>query len=174
MQRQSLEVRSCQDHLSLEHSKNTSNEQEQLQLRQCLQMSTEQIEQLRNDLKNSQENLRDYEHTLEELNSRNYLLENKFLETMTLIDLRNKSLIDAEDQLKKYQNDLGQKQRDLLEKQNQIDQLEQSLIGKAGEVAQLTETLETAQMKTQHREENATKTQIDIQNLQREVRTLET
>jgi uncharacterized protein (DUF3084 family) len=85
---------------------------------------------------------------------------------MTLIDIRNKTLIDYEQQIDKIQNDLS-------DKQSHIDQLEQNLINKTGEVAQLTEKLETDLIKNQQREklaeDNAMKTSNDIKVLQREV-----
>jgi len=85
---------------------------------------------------------------------------------MTLIDIRNKTLIDYEQQIDKIQNDLS-------DKQSHIDQLEQNLINKTGEVAQLTEKFETDLIKNQQREklaeDNAMKTSNDIKILQREV-----
>jgi chromosome segregation ATPase len=95
---------------------------------------------------------------------------------MTLIDLRNKTLIDYEQQIDKLKNDLLQKHKDILDKQSQINQLEQNLIDKSAVVAQLNEILETDQVKNQHREkyaeDNATKTLNDIKTLQREVTSL--
>ena len=110
---------------------------------------------------------------INELNSRNNLLESKLIETMTLVDSRNKTLIDYEQQIEKFQHDLLQKHQDLLEKQSHVDQLEQNLIDKSAEAAELTQTLETGLMKNQHREkfadDNATKALNDIKTLQREV-----
>jgi predicted RNase H-like nuclease (RuvC/YqgF family) len=169
-----LEIRLCQDHLSVEHNKNISNEHEQQQLRNLLQNSNEQLEKVRHELKQSIITNDEFEQTINEFNSRNNLLESKLIETMTLIDLRNKTLIDYEQQIEKYQNDLLQKHKEIIDKQSQIDQLEQNLIDKSGEVAQLTETLETDLMKNQHREkfaeDNATKALNDIKTLQREVK----
>lgn len=171
--KQNLEIRSCQDHLSIEHSKNSSNEHEQQQLRHCLQTSNEQIEKYRQNLNEKQEKLIEYERTIDELNSRNYLFENKFIETMSILDLRNQTIIDYEQQVNKFQIDLLQKHKDLLEKQNLIDQLEQDLIEKSARIAQLTETFETEQIKNQQREKSqedyANQTQADCQNLQRDV-----
>ncbi len=93
---------------------------------------------------------------------------------MTLIDLRNKILIDYEQQIEKCKNDLLQKHKDIIDKQSQIDQLEHKLIDKSAEVAELSETLETDQVKTQQREkyaeDNVTKAMNDIKTLQREVK----
>ena len=109
-----------------------------------------------------------------ELNSRNHLLETKLIETMKLVDLRNKTLIECEQTIEKLKNDFSLKHHDLLDKQIQIEQLEQNLIDKTAEVAQLAETLETDQVKKQHRdkftEDNANKALEDIKILQREVR----
>jgi chromosome segregation ATPase len=169
-----LEFRSCQEHLSVEHNKNTSNEYEQQQLRNLLQLSNEQLEKFRNDLKQNIIKNDEFEQTIDELNCRNNLLERKLIETMTLIDLRNKTLIDYEQQIEKLKNDLLQKHKDILDKQSHIDQLEQNLINKTAEVAQLTETLETDFVKNQQREkyaeDNATEALNDIKTLQREVK----
>jgi DNA repair exonuclease SbcCD ATPase subunit len=169
-----LEFRSCQDHLSAEHNKNTSKEYEQQQLRNFLEISNEQLEKLRNDLRQNIIKNDQFEQTIDELNSHNNLLERKLIETMTLIDLRNKTLIDYEQQIEKYKNDLVQKHKDVIDKQSHIDKLEQNLIDKTAEVAQLTETIETELIKNQHREkfaeENANKALNDIKNLQREVK----
>lgn len=124
-------------------------------------------------MKESLSQIDQFEQTIGELNSRNHLLESKLIETMTLIDHRNKTLLEYEEQLGKIRNECTQKHQDLLEKQIQIDQLEQNLIDKTAEAAQLSETLETDQVKNQHREkyaeDNATKALSDIKTLQREV-----
>lgn len=93
---------------------------------------------------------------------------------MSVLDLRNQTIIDYEQQVNKFQIDLLQKHKDLLEKQNLVDQLEQDLIEKSAHVAQLTETLETEQIKNHQREKSqedyANQTQADCQNLQRDVK----
>jgi flagellar biosynthesis chaperone FliJ len=169
-----LEFRACQEHLSIEHNKNTANEHEQHQLRHLLQISNEQIDKLRTEFKQSIIKNDQLEQTISEFNSRNDLLETKLIETMTLIDLRNKTLIDYEQQIDKMKHDLLQKHKEVLDKQSHIDKLEQNLINKSGEVAQLTETLETDLAKNQHREkyaeDNANKALNDIKILQREVK----
>lgn len=95
---------------------------------------------------------------------------------MTIVELRNKTLIECEQQIEKLQNEISQKHQDLLDRQIQIEQLEQNLIDKTAEVAQLSETLETDQVKNQHREkfaeDNANKALNDIKTLQREVRSI--
>jgi len=92
---------------------------------------------------------------------------------MTLIDLRNKTLIDYEQQMEKIKIELAQKHKDLFDKQCHIDELEQIVINKTGEVAQLTETLETGLVKSHHREkfaeDNASQALHDVKLLQREV-----
>ncbi len=169
-----MEIRTCQEHLSIEHNKNTSYEHDQQQLRSLLQLSNEQLEKLHIELNQSTIRNNQFEQTIIELNSRNNLLESKLIETMQLIDLRNKTLIDNEQQIDKIKNDLLQKHKEILDKQSHIDQLEQNLINKTAEVAQLTETLETDLFKTQHREkfaeDNANKALNDINILQREVK----
>ncbi|CAF1526496.1 unnamed protein product, partial [Rotaria sordida] len=62
-----------------------------------------------------------YEQTINELNLRNNLLETKLIETMTLIDSRNKTIIDYEQQLDRIKNDLLQTTKDILDKQSHID-----------------------------------------------------
>lgn len=127
-------------------------------------------------MKDNLSQIEQFEQTIGELNSRNHLLETKLIETMTLVDHRNKTLIDYEQQLDKIQNDFTLKHQDLLDKQIQIEQLEQNLIDKTAEVAQLSETLETDQVKTQHREkyaeDHANKALNDIKTLQREVKAI--
>ncbi|CAF3647727.1 unnamed protein product [Rotaria sp. Silwood1] len=171
-----LELRTCQEHLSIEHNKNNTNEHEQQQLRNLLQLSNEQLEQIHNNLQEKIIKNEQFEQTINELNSRNNLLETKLFETMTLIDLRNKTIIDYEQQIDKIKNDLLIKTNEILDKQSHIDQLEQNLINKTAEVAQLTETLETDLIKNQHREkfaeDHATKSLNDINVLQRELRHL--
>ena len=93
---------------------------------------------------------------------------------MTLIDLRNKTLIDYEQQMDKIKIELIQKHKEILDKQSHIDELEQIVIDKTAEVAQLTETLETDLVKSHHREkfaeDNASKALNDVKVLQREVK----
>jgi len=92
---------------------------------------------------------------------------------MTLIDLRNKTLIDYEEQMDKIKNELIQKHKEIFDKQSHIDELEQIVIDKTGEVAQLTETVETGFITSHHREkfaeDNASKALHDVKVLQREV-----
>ncbi|CAF5139863.1 unnamed protein product, partial [Rotaria sp. Silwood1] len=130
-----LELRTCQEHLSIEHNKNNTNEHEQQQLRNLLQLSNEQLEQIHNNLQEKIIKNEQFEQTINELNSRNNLLETKLFETMTLIDLRNKTIIDYEQQIDKIKNDLLIKTNEILDKQSHIDQLEQNLINKTAEVA---------------------------------------
>jgi hypothetical protein len=93
---------------------------------------------------------------------------------MTLIDLRNKTLIDYEQEMEKIKTELIQKHKEALDKQSHIDELEQIVIDKTAEVAQLSETLETGLVKSHHREkyaeDNATKAFHDAKVLQREVK----
>jgi hypothetical protein len=93
---------------------------------------------------------------------------------MTLIDLRNKTLIDSEQQMDKIKLELIQKHKEILDKQSHINELEQIVIDKSAEVAQLTETLETGLAKSHHREkfaeDNASKAFHDVKVLQREVK----
>ncbi|CAF4450600.1 unnamed protein product, partial [Adineta steineri] len=109
--KKSLELRTCQERLSIEHNK---NEQEQQQLH--IKQNTLKIDQ--------------FEKSINELNSRNNLLERKLIETMSLIDQRNKILIDNEEKLEKIQNDLLEKQKEIIDGQSQIEQLKQNLINK--------------------------------------------
>jgi predicted RNase H-like nuclease (RuvC/YqgF family) len=138
-----------------------------------LENSIKESEKLHVEFKENLSQIDQFEQTIGELNSRNHLLETKLIETMTLIDHRNKTLMEYEQQLEKIQNDCKQKHQDLLDKQIQIEQLEQNLIDKTAEVAQLSETLETDQVKNQHREKYAedhvNKALNDIKTLQREV-----
>jgi hypothetical protein len=93
---------------------------------------------------------------------------------MTLIDLRNQTLIDYEQEIEKIKTELIQKHKEALDKQSHIDELEQIVIDKTAEVAQLSETLETGLVKSHHREkyaeDNATKAFHDVKVLQREVK----
>jgi vacuolar-type H+-ATPase subunit I/STV1 len=93
---------------------------------------------------------------------------------LTLIDLRNKTLIDSEQQMDKIKLELIQKHKENLDKQSHINELEQLVIDKTGEVAQLSETLETGLVKSHHREkfaeDNASKALHDVKALQREVK----
>ena len=99
--------------------------------------------------------------TVEEFHSQNNLFETKLFETMTLVDLRNKTLIEFEEQMDRMKFELINKHKELLDKQTHINELEQIVIDKTAEVAQLTETLETGLVKSHHREkyaeDNATK-----------------
>jgi hypothetical protein len=152
----------------------STSEHEQQQLRNLLQISNDQLEKVRFDIKQIQNKNEQFEQTIIELNSRNKILEIKLIETMSLIDLRNKALNDNEQQIEKIRNDLLQKHKETLDKQLHIDQLEKNLINKTAEVAELTETLETGLVKTHHREkyaeDHATKAFSDIKVLQREVK----
>ncbi|CAF4105177.1 unnamed protein product, partial [Rotaria sordida] len=174
--KKSLELRTCQEQLFIERNKNNTNEYEQQQLRNLLEISNEQLEQIRNNLQEKIIKNDQYEQTINELNLRNNLLETKLIETMTLIDSRNKTIIDYEQQLDRIKNDLLQTTKDILDKQSHIDQLELNLMDKTAEVGQLTEILETDLVKSQHREkfaeDNATKALNDIKVLQRELRDL--
>ncbi|CAF4129012.1 unnamed protein product [Rotaria sordida] len=174
--KKSLELRTCQEQLFIERNKNNTNEYEQQQLRNLLEISNEQLEQIRNNLQEKIIKNDQYEQTINELNLRNNLLETKLIETMKLIDSRNKTIIDYEQQLDRIKNDLLQTTKDILDKQSHIDQLELNLMDKTAEVGQLTEILETDLVKSQHREkfaeDNATKALNDIKVLQRELRDL--
>jgi chromosome segregation ATPase len=166
-------LRKCQDYLSVELSKTSSNEHEHQQLKQTIQLSKEQIDKLQQDLHQTKIQNEQYEYTIQDLNSRNELIETKLIETMTLIDSRNKTLIDFEQQMDRLKIELIQKHKELIDKQSQIDELEQIVIDKTGEVAELTETLETGLVKSHHREkfaeDNASKALHDVKVLQREV-----
>ncbi|CAF4484731.1 unnamed protein product, partial [Rotaria sp. Silwood2] len=167
-----LELRTCQENLSIEHNKNNTYEYEQQQLRNLLQISNQQLEEIRNNLEEKTLKNEEFEQIINELNSNNNLLETKLIETMTLIDLRNKTIIDYEQQIDKIKNDLLIKTKEIFDKQTHINQLEQNLIDKTAEVAQLNETLETDLVKNQHREkfaeDHATKALSNIKILQRE------
>ncbi|CAF4372346.1 unnamed protein product, partial [Rotaria sp. Silwood2] len=171
-----LELRTCQENLSIEHNKNNTYEYEQQQLRNLLQISNQQLEEIRNNLEEKTLKNEEFEQIINELNSNNNLLETKLIETMTSIDLRNKTIIDYEQQIDKIKNDLLIKTKEIFDKQTHINQLEQNLIDKTAEVAQLNETLETDLVKNQHREkfaeDHATKALSDIKILQRELRHL--
>ncbi|CAF3693774.1 unnamed protein product [Adineta steineri] len=171
--KKSFELRTCQDRLSIEHNK---NEQEQQQLRNLLENSTEKLEKSYIDIKQNTLKIDQFEKTINELNSRNNLLERKLIETMSLIDQRNKILIDNEEKLEKIQNDLLEKQKEIMDGQSEIEQLKQNLINKTAAVIQLTEKLETDLVKHQEKdklaEDNATKSSTDIKILQRELRHL--
>lgn len=160
--------------MSIERTKNSTNEVEQQQLRNLLQLSNEQLEKVRSDLKQAILKNDEYAQTINELNSHNNLLETKLIEAMEFVDLRNKVLLDYEQQIDRIKNDLLQKNKEVLEKQSHTEQLEKQLIDKTAEVAQLTETLEADLVKNQHRErfaeDNATKAFSDIKVLQREVK----
>ena len=141
-----------------------------------MENSTGESQKLHAEFKENLSQIDQFEQTIEELNSRNHLLETKLIEMMTLVDHRNKTLIEYEQQLEKIQRDFTLKHQDFLEKQIQIEQLEQNLIDKSAEVAQLSETLETDQVKNQHREkyaeDHANQALNDIKTLQREVKTI--
>jgi chromosome segregation ATPase len=172
--KQSLELRKYQEQLSVELSKNSTNEYEHQQLQNTIQLSKEQIEKLQQDFKQAIIQNEQYEYTINELNSRNDLIESKLIEAMTLIDLRNKTLLDNEQQMDKIKIELVQKHKEILDKQSHIDELEQIVIDKTADVAELTETLETGLVRSHHREksaeENASKALHDIKILQREVK----
>ena len=174
MHKQSLELRKCQDHLSTESSKTNSHEHEQQQLQNALQFSKEQIDRLQLNLQQLAHQNEQCEYTINELNGQNDLIESKLIETMTVIDLRNKTLRDVEQQMDKLKMELIQKHKELLDKQGHIDQLEQVVIEKTAECAELNETLEAGLVKSHHREkyaeDNASKALHDVKVLQREVR----
>ncbi|CAF4150962.1 unnamed protein product, partial [Rotaria sp. Silwood2] len=174
LHKQSLELRTCQEHLTVEKNKNTTNEHEHQKLSNLIHLSKEQIEKLEHNLQEFKIKNEQYEYTINELNSRNNLIETKLIETMTLIDLRNKTLIDYEQQMDKIKIELIQKHKEILDKQCHIDQLEQAVIDKTAEVAQLNEILETGLVKSHHREkfaeDNASKALHDVKILQRELR----
>ena len=174
LHKQSLELRACQEHLSVEHNKTATNEHEHQQLRHTIQLFKEQTEKLQNDFQQTATHNDQLEYTVNELNSRNNLVESKLIETMTLVDLRNKQLIDYEQQMDKIKIELIQKHKEVLDKQCHIDELEQIVINKTAEAAQLSETLETGFVQSHHREkfaeDNATKAMHDVKVLQREVK----
>ena len=157
----------------MQQNKNATSEHEQQQLRHAMQMSNEQLEKLHHDYNQMVEQNDQLEQAIHDYSSQNNLLETKLFETMTLVDLRNKTLMDYEEQTDKLKLELIQKHKDALDKQAHIDELEQIVIEKTGEAAQLTETLETGLVKSHHREkfaeDNATKAMSDIKVLQREV-----
>ncbi|UJR13437.1 hypothetical protein I4U23_000451 [Adineta vaga] len=163
---QSLELRTCQEHLSFEQNKNRTTEQEKQQLSHCLQNSNEKLEKSLNDIKQNSIRNDQYEQTINEYQSRMNLFENKLIETMKLVDLRNKTLLNNEDQIEQFQNDLVNKQKDILEKETRIEQLEQNLTTKTNELLQLTEKY---QEKEKLSEENSIKTSNSIKNLQQKV-----
>ncbi|CAF4627601.1 unnamed protein product [Rotaria sp. Silwood1] len=174
LHKQSLELRTCQEHLIVEQNKNITNEHEHEKLSNIIHLSKEQIEKLEHNLQESKIKNEQYEYTINELTSRINLIETKLIEAMTLIDLRNKTLIDYEQQMDKIKIELIQKHKEILDKQCHIDQLEQNVIDKTAEVAHLTETLETGLVKIHHREkfaeDNASKALHDVKVLQRELR----
>ena len=110
---------------------------------------------------------------MEDYHNQNNLLETKLFETMTLVDLRNKTLIEFEEQMDRLKFELINKHKEVMDKQTHIDELEQIVIDKTAEVAQLSETLETGLVKSHHREkfaeDNASKAMNDVKVLQREV-----
>lgn len=172
--KQSSELRKCQDHLSVEMSKTNSYEHEQEQLQNTLQFSKEQIDKLQINLQQMTHHNEQLEYTINDLSARNDLIESKLIETMTVIDLRNKTVRDFDQQMEKFKIELIQKHKDLLDKQAHIDELEQVVIDKTAEVAELNETLETGLVKSHHREkfaeDNASKALHDVKVLQRDVR----
>ena len=138
-----------------------------------MQTSNEQLEKLHHDYQQMTEQNDQLEQAVHDYNSQNNLLETKLFETMTLVDLRNKTLMDYEEQMDKLKLELIQKHKEALDKQAHIDELEHIVIEKTSEAAQLTETLETGLVKSHHREkfaeDHATKALGDIKLLQREV-----
>lgn len=131
------------------------------------------MEKLQQELKQTTIQNEQLEQVIHDFNSQNHLLESKLYETMTLIDLRNKTLIDYEQQMEKLKVELIQKHKELMDKQNHIDEIEQIVIEKTADVAQLTETLETGLVKSHQREkfaeDSAAKAMNEIKVLQREV-----
>ncbi|CAF0728780.1 unnamed protein product [Adineta steineri] len=174
LDKQSSVVRTYQEQLSVEQNKNATIEDEQQQLRDTIQLSNEQLEKVQHTLQEALTNNEQLEYTISDLNSQNNLLETKLFETMSLVDLRNKTLIDYEQEMERIKAELIQKHKETVDKQSHIDELEQIVIDKTGEVAQLSETLETGLVKSHHREkfaeDNATKALHDIKVLQRELR----
>ena len=172
--KQTIELRHCQDHLTIERNQNVALERDKEQLKIQLQQTNDQIEKFQNDWRKSRETNDELERAIEEYHSQNNLLETKLFETMTLVDLRNQNLIEYEEQIDRIKFELINKHKELAEKQTQIDELQQIVIEKTAEVAQLTETLETGLVKSHHREkfaeDNATKAMNDIKVLQREVK----
>ena len=164
----------CQDNLTVAHEQTTKSDQQQQQLRHDLVAVNEQLEGLRHHLERAIGQNEELESTIQELNSQNNLLETKLFETMSLIDLRNQTVIEYEQQMDRIKLELIQKHKESLDKQCHIDELEQLVIEKTAEAAQLTETLETGLVKSHHREkyaeDNASKALNDIKILQREVR----
>ena len=164
----------CQDNLTTANEQKTKSDQEQQQLRTNLLAANEQLERLQRDMEQTVVHNEELESTIQELSSQNNLLETKLFETMSLIDLRNQTVIDYEQQMDRIKIELIQKHKESLDKQCHIDELEQLVIEKTAEAAQLTETLETGLVKSHHREkyaeDNASKALNDIKILQREVR----
>ncbi|CAF0922423.1 unnamed protein product [Adineta ricciae] len=174
--KQSIELRTCQDHLSVERSKNVNFEEEEQQLRDAIQRSNEQIDKLQRSLQEITSQNEQLEYTVNDLNNQNSLIETKLFETMTVVDQRNKTLMDYEEEIEKLKSELLQKHKEAVDKQAHVDELEQIVIEKTAEVAQLSETLETGLVKSHHREkfaeDNASKALHDVKILQREVRHL--
>ena len=174
LHRQSSELRMCQENLNTANEQKTKSDQEQQQLRTNLLAANEHLERLQRDVEQTAVHNEELESTIQELNSQNNLLETKLFETMSLIDLRNQTVIDYEQQMDRIKIELIQKHKESLDKQCHIDELEQLVIEKTAEAAQLTETLETGLVKSHHREkyaeDNASKALNDIKILQREVR----
>ena len=173
LHRQSSELRMCQENLNTANEQKTKSDQEQQQLRTNLLAANEHLERLQRDVEQTAVHNEELESTIQELNSQNNLLETKLFETMSLIDLRNQTVIDYEQQMDRIKIELIQKHKESLDKQCHIDELEQLVIEKTAEAAQLTETLETGLVKSHHREkyaeDNASKALNDIKILQREV-----
>ena len=148
-------------------------EEEEQQLRDAIQQSNDQIDKLQRSLQELTSQNEQLEYTVNDLNNQNSLIETKLFETMTVVDLRNKTLMDYEEEMEKLKSELLQKHKEAVDKQAHVDELEQIVIEKTAEVAQLSETLETGLVKSHHREkfaeDNATKALHDVKVLQREV-----
>jgi septal ring factor EnvC (AmiA/AmiB activator) len=73
LHKQSLELRTYHEHLSIEQNKNTTNEHEHQQLRSTIQSSKDQIENLQHDFHQTRKHNEQLEYTINELSSRNNL-----------------------------------------------------------------------------------------------------
>ncbi|CAF4322648.1 unnamed protein product, partial [Didymodactylos carnosus] len=146
---------SCREYLLSEKTKYTMLETEFKSLKDQHQSITVELESVKREFLTSKHHYDEKEKIYLDLENRSHLLETKLVETMQLIDSRNKTLFDYEQDISKLKHELTVKYKELNDRQYHIQELEQMVIDKSAEAALLSETLETGLTKTQRREKCA-------------------
>ncbi|CAF1286734.1 unnamed protein product, partial [Didymodactylos carnosus] len=135
------EYRLCQEYLLSKKTKYTTLDTELKTLKDQHQSTIVQLEVVKRETSTLKYHYDEKNKLYFDLEKRSHLLETKLLETMELIDSRNKTLFDYEQDMSKLKHELTLKYKELNDKQYHIQELEQMVIDKSAEIRHMSENL---------------------------------